>query len=177
MATVNQEFQSAPMGRRIVIRTVVVLVVTLVGASLSMAVAFNARPSRATFETKMVATVAPLCGLIIVIPVALFQRSRIARFRIDENCLVLGRKRYPLEGLVGVAPDPNILRWAFRRRGNGGLGAIRGRYWSKRVGTFEAFMTDPEKAVVLRWPDRVVAVSPSDAEFFIYSVRSATGLK
>ena len=69
------------------------------------------------------------------------------------------------------------MRWAIRIRGNGGLGAIRGRYWSKRLGKFDAFLTGSENAVVLRWPDKVVAVSPADTEFFIYSARAAAGLK
>ncbi len=78
---------------------------------------------------------------------------------------------------MGIVRDPDILKWAFRTGGNGGLGAIHGRFWSKRVGKFEAFMTDPEKAVVLRWPGRTVAVSPQDPEFFIFTVRKASGLK
>ena len=57
------------------------------------------------------------------------------------------------------------------------MASIRGRYWSKQSGKFDAFMTDPEKAVVLRWPDRLVAVSPADPEFFILCARSAAGLK
>jgi hypothetical protein len=38
-------------------------------------------------------------------------------------------------------------------------------------------MTDSDHAVVLRWPDKVVAVSPADTEFFIYSARAAAGLR
>jgi len=103
------------------------------------------------------------------------QMARIGAYTLRQE--LAGRKRYPLEGLVDVARDPGILRWAFKIAGNDGLGAIRGRYWSKRVGKFDAFLTDPEKAVVLRWPGRVVAVSPEDPEFFIMCARSAAGLK
>jgi hypothetical protein len=104
------------------------------------------------------------------------ERSRVSTIRIENSILVLGKKKYPLEGLVEVARDPDVLKSARKRIGNGGLGAIRGRYRSKRLGDFETFLTDPAKAVVLRWPGQAVAVSPADAEFFIYSARSAAGL-
>ena len=103
-------------------------------------------------------------------------RATTARFSIEDNVLVFAKKRYPLQGVVSVDRDPEILRGAVRLMGNGGLGAIRGRFWSKRIGKFEAFMTGTENAVVVRWPDRVVAVSPSDTEFFISCVRSAAKL-
>jgi len=57
------------------------------------------------------------------------------------------------------------------------VGSIRGSFRSKRLGKFYAFVTDTEKAVVLRWPDKAVAVSPMDTEFFIHMARSAGGLR
>jgi hypothetical protein len=180
MATVNQEFLSAPMGRRVVGAMIFGLAVALAGAAVSIAVSLRAlapHSAHSTQAARTLAPLAPLVGLVVIVPVFLVQRSKIARFRIEENSLVLGKKRYPLEGLVSVDRDPDILRWAFRVRGNGGIGAIQGRYWSRRVGKFDAFMTDAENAVVLRWPGQVVAVSPSDTEFFIHCVRSAAGLR
>jgi hypothetical protein len=176
MAKVNQEFQSAPMGRRLVASFAFALAMLVCGGATSIFFMFRSMPAKAPFAGKAVVILAPLAGLFVMVPVFIYQRSRIARFRIEENCLVLGRTRYPLEGLVEIARDPEILRWAFRYRGSGGLGSVQGRFWSKRVGTFSAFMTDPRHAVVLRWPDETVAVSPADAEFFIYCARSAAGL-
>jgi hypothetical protein len=175
MATVGKEFQSAPMGRRVVCTMIFVFSVIAAGAAVSIALVFNA--PRMSASSRSVSVLVPLLMVFVAVPIFLYERSRITGFRLEEDCLVLGRKRYPLEGLVGIARDPEILRWAFRLCGNGGLGSIRGRYWSRRVGKFYAFLTDPEKAVVLRWPDKTVVVSPEDPEFFIYSVRSATGLK
>ncbi len=177
MAMVNQEFESAPMGRLVIARTAAILAVVFAAMIANMVVMFRVLPGRAPRKGLAVGAVAPLVVLVVVVPLFHVERSKTARFRIDENCLVLGSRRYPLAGLAAIGRDPEILRWAIRTRGSGGIGAIRGRYWSKQSGKFEAFMTDPEKAVVLRWPDRLVAVSPADPEFFILCARSAAGLK
>jgi hypothetical protein len=76
-----------------------------------------------------------------------------------------------------VTRDREVLHRARKIWGNGGLGAIRGRFKSKRIGKFDAFLTDTDHAVVLRWPDKTVAVSPADPEFFILIARSAAGLR
>jgi hypothetical protein len=152
-------------------------------AAILVAVAVNALvvvkqlPHAASPVAKMEVSLAPLVGLLIIVPIFLYERSLTSQFQIETNCLVLGRKRFPLEGVVEIRRDPDIMRWAVKTLGNGGLGAIRGRFWSKRVGKFYAFLTGTENAVVLRWPDRVVAVSPADPEFFMYSARLAAGLK
>lgn len=177
MAIVNQVFPSAPMGRRVIAPMVGVAAVLFAGIAFNALVVARHMPGRASLAEKGVVSLAPIVGLLITVPIFLYERSVTSQFSIEENCLVLGRKRFPLEGLVEASRDPNILRWAVKRHANGGLGAIRGRFWSKRVGSFYAFLTGTENAVVLRWPDKVVAVSPADPDFFIYSARSAAGLK
>lgn len=177
MATVNQEFPSTPMGGRVV-RTVVgaaalLLVATFVGLW------FSFKYARADMKTLIGTPAAgvPLISLVVMVPLFLYERSKVARFAIRDSRLVLGGTSYPLEGLVEIARDPEIMRRAIKLMGNGGLGAFRGRFWSKRIGTFHAFLSSPEDAVVLRWPDRVVAVSPADAEFFMICAKSAAGLR
>ena len=177
MAKVNQEFQSAPAGVRVIaplfcMAGVVIAAFAANFIFVTKRVSWNAHPA-----AMILGSFAPLLGLLIGGVVFLVERSRIARFRIEESVLVFGRKRYPLEGLVEAVRDPDVLRWAFRKFGNGGLGSIRGRFWSRRLGSFEAFLTGTSDAVVLRWPDKVVAVSPADPEFFIHRVREAAGLK
>jgi len=173
---VNLVFPSAPLGRRVVAPFIVVATVLFAAVAFNALVVVRHMPGNTPLATRTAVSLAPLVGLVIVVPIFLFERSRTSQFRIEMNCLVLGRKRYPLEGLVDASRDPDIMRWAVKKFGNGGLGSIRGRFWSKRVGNFYAFLTGTENAVVLRWPDKVVAVSPADPDFFIYSVRSAAGL-
>jgi hypothetical protein len=176
MAKVNQEFESAPMGARVIAPMIAAAGVVL-AAFASNFLFVSRRVSLHSDPTVMVlGTVAPFAGLLVGGVFFLVERSRTSRFRIEENVLVLGRKRHPLEGLVEAVRDPDVLRWAFRKFGNGGLGAIRGRFWSRRLGSFEAFLTGTQNAVVLRWPGKVVAVSPADPEFFIHSARAAAGL-
>jgi hypothetical protein len=177
MATVNEKFQSAPMGRRVAGVVVLTFAILLVAVGVNVFVALNKLPGHTTPTDRVVVAIAPLVGILVTMPVFLYERSKIARFQIEENCLVLGGKRFPLEGLSEVARDDRVLCRAIRVWGNGGLGSIRGWFRSKRLGKFYAFMTDTEKAVVLRWPDKVVAVSPTDPEFFILSARSAAGLR
>jgi hypothetical protein len=181
MATVNQSFQSAPMGRRIVATTILSLAVIFVMFVANLAIAARMLPMHSAAKAGGIVALAPPAVLLVVMLVGIsaffFERSRVSQFRIEENCLVLGRKRFPLGGLAGVARDDAVLHRAIKVWGNGGLGSVRGSFRSKRLGKFYAFMTDAEKAVVLRWPDKVVAVSPVDPEFFIFTVRSAAGLR
>jgi hypothetical protein len=177
MAAVNQEFQSAPMGRRVVLSVALVFGIVVVAVVIDATVVAGKMMRGRTVADRTVVSLAPLAGLLITVPVFLYERSKVSRFAIEENVLVLGRKRHPLAGLISAERDPEVLRWAVRVLGNGGLGAIRGRYWSKRIGKFEAFLSGTENAVVLRWPDRVVAVSPADPEFFITCATSAAGIR
>jgi len=177
MATVTQEFQSAPMGRRVVATTILSFAGILAVFAVNLRFAFKKFSMQTALTERTAVTLAPLAALLIAMPVFMFERSRVARFRIEENCLVLGRKRFPLAGLSDIARDPEVMRRAARVWGNGGVGSIRGHFRSKRLGKFYAFMTGTENAVVLRWPDRIVAVSPQDPEFFIFSARSAAGLR
>lgn len=177
MATITQEFASAPMGKRVIGPTVMTFSVLLVVLLFNIVFSI-AGLSRNTKPTDRVAVaVAPLVGLLVTLPLFLYERSKVARFRIDENCLVLGTKRFPLQGVVEVRRDPEVMRWSIKLFANGGLGSLRGSFRSKRIGKFYAFMTGTENAVVLRWPDKTIAVSPADPEFFMLSVRSAAGLR
>jgi hypothetical protein len=193
MTTVNQEFESAPLGRRVVGSMIFTLVITLGMIVVDLVVLFPIVRHRygmapAVAPTMRMVTrgdltpgtifwmLASPIGVLLIITIKFFyERAKTARFRIEDNELVLGSKHYPLAGMTDIAPDPEILRWAIRTRGNGGIGSIRGHFRSRRVGKFEAFLTDNAKAVVLRWPDRTVAVSPADTEFFIHSARTAAG--
>jgi hypothetical protein len=176
MANVNQVFPSAPMGRRVVLTLCVVLGVLSLGFIFNLYAALGKFQHAAT-GARALQALAPLLPIAIFVASFLWERSRASQFSIEDNVLVVRRKRYPLLGLVAAERDPQVLKGTRRRFGSSGAGSIRGNFRSKRLGNFEAFLTDPENAVVLRWLDRVVAVSPADPEFFIYSARAAAGLR
>lgn len=176
MATVNQVFQSAPMGRRVYLTSALSFAVVLVVFIVNLYVVVEKLPQHVAFGARALQALGPFVALLFIVPSFLYERHRTSKISIENNVLVTGRKRYPLEGVVDVARDPDVLKRARKRIGNGGLGAIRGKFVSKRLGKFDAFLTGTENAVVLKWTDKAVAVSPSDPEFFIYSARSAAGL-
>jgi hypothetical protein len=176
MATVNQVFQSAPMGRRVILTFAGALGLLLVFFAFNFYSAL-AKLQHASPIARMMQALGPLVPIVIFVASLMWERSKGSQISIEENTLVLRKKRYPLEGLTGAIRDPQVMRGARRRFGSSAGGSIRGKFVSKRLGKFEAFLTDPESAVVLTWPDKVVAVSPVDPEFFIYSARSAAGLR
>lgn len=80
---------------------------------------------------------------------------------------LLWTTKVPLEGLVSAAADPLAMESSLRTFGNGGGFSFTGRYWNKRLGPYRAFVTDPARSVVLRWPKRTVVVSPALPEAFV----------
>jgi hypothetical protein len=79
----------------------------------------------------------------------------------------------PLEGLVAVTGEPEGLRGAVRIFGNGGLFGISGWFWSRRLGRFRAYATDPGRVVLLRYRDgKKVIVTPGDVQHFIVCLRT-----
>lgn len=165
----------APMGRLVVLKMALGLVVLLAGFSINLYVALG-KLQHAHKDVRILQALAPLIPIGIFVASFVWERSRVSQFSIEENVLILRKKKFPLLGLTSAERDRNVLKGARRRWGNSGLGSIRGSFRSKRLGDFEAFLTDTEKAVILKWPGRAVAVSPTDPEFLIYSARAAAGL-
>ena len=72
-----------------------------------------------------------------------------------------------------VTCDPEATRGSIRLMGNGGLFAFTGWFRNKRLGVYRAFLTDPKRAVVLRFPNRTVVVSPDSPEAFVTALKKA----
>jgi hypothetical protein len=80
--------------------------------------------------------------------------------------------RLPLASLKSVSGDVEALRRSIRIFGNGGLLSFTGEFWSRRLGRFRALATDPDRAVVLRYPKRTIVISPHDPQHFIMRART-----
>jgi len=78
--------------------------------------------------------------------------------------------RLPLAGLQSAQFQPDAMRWSIRIFGNGGVFSFTGFFRNKALGAYRAFVTDPRRTVVLRFPKRTVVVSPSAPEEFIHDV-------
>lgn len=149
----------------------------IVGAAvlLDIALALGLRvPAKSTWAMAL----APLVGLVIVGPVFLY--SQIRGYRLIEHELLVVRRgrvnRFLLEGLQSVAVDPEAMKFSLKIFGNDGLGAITGRYRNVRLGGYRALVTDRDRAVVLRWSDRCLVVSPEHPVEFAAAVRARAGL-
>lgn len=106
---------------------------------------------------------------IVVLLIALLFTVRGYEITPDEILVerLLWRTRLQSRSrLQSAAADPEAMKGAVRIFGNGGLFAFSGLFRSRQLGKFRAYVTDPARAVVLRFPDRVVVVSPSDPERF-----------
>jgi hypothetical protein len=78
----------------------------------------------------------------------------------------------PYTGLAAVTGEPDGLRGSLRLFGNGGLFAISGWFWNRRIGRFRAYATDPHRVVLLRYRDgSKVVVTPHDVQHFIVRLR------
>jgi hypothetical protein len=103
-----------------------------------------------------------------VVPLAVVFGSALFTIRgytvLPDAILVhrlLWATRLPRGGLAAATFDPEAMRWSLRAFGNGGLFSFSGFYWNRRLGAYRVFVTDPRRAVVLRYSNRTVVVSPS----------------
>lgn len=135
-------------------------------------VIFSKLPASATIGHTVALAV---MGLIVVALLASWFVSRIRNLTLTGQTLSIKltfwTARFDLAGLRSVEADANALKGSLRTFGNGGVGAFHGYFWSKRMGKFHAYVTDPSRAVVLRWVDKCVVVSPEDAQQFVEAAR------
>ncbi|HEY1873013.1 MAG TPA: PH domain-containing protein [Steroidobacteraceae bacterium] len=161
---------SAPWGRslRLVTTVAVVLLLSLVLAGLLFG-------PRQLLLWRMAMIGAPLAVLVGALPFMvrgyLLTETRIEVRRLGWNTVL------PLAGLAAVNGEPQGLRGSVRLFGNGGLFAISGWFWNRRIGRFRAYATDPERAVLLRYRDgQKVIVTPHDVQHFVIRARNLAGL-
>ena len=166
---------TAPVGRRV--QLVNRLCLLVIGCLVVVAVAFLIGKGAAARESWQPA-LAPVLAAAVMVPIMLY--SRVHGYRLTEHELQILRRnrqnRFPLDGLQGVEVDPKATAWSIKVFGNDGLGSITGRFSNKRLGSYQAFVTDRERTVVLRWPGRCIVVSPDRPEEFAAEVRRRAGL-
>jgi hypothetical protein len=178
-APVRRNFETvdfgAPTGGRV--RLVNGLCVAIVGGAVvfDLALALGLRvPPKSAWAMAL----APLVGLVILVPAFLF--SQIRGYRLHGGELLVVRRgrvdRFPLAGLQSAAADPAAMKFSLKIFGNDGLGAITGRFRNQRLGAYRALVTDRGRAVVLRWADRCLVVSPDQPAEFAEAVRVRANL-
>lgn len=164
MALVVAEFH-APWARSVRLLSVgsvmVLLLVMLTGLLL------GPRQSWIWRLAMVAAPLAILCGgLLFMVRGFVLTDSHIEVRRLGWSTLL------PLAGLDAVTGEPQGLRGSLRLFGNGGLFAVSGWFWNRRIGRFRAYATDPQRAVLLRYRDGAkIVLTPHDVQHFIVQVR------
>jgi hypothetical protein len=122
-----------------------------------------------------VAALSVLALLLIAVGLA----GRVRGYTLTEEAVTVRRgmwnTRLPLAGLRSVTGDIEAMRGAIRLLIIDGVFSFTGRYWSMKLGWYRALATDPSRAVVLRYADRTIVISPHDPQQFI--MRAGTFIK
>jgi hypothetical protein len=82
---------------------------------------------------------------------------------------LLWTTRLPLAGLQSAQVEP-LPVWLVIRIGNGGFFSCTGWRYSPGLGFYRVFVTDHRQAVVVRYPNRTVAISPAAPEEFVHDL-------
>jgi hypothetical protein len=81
----------------------------------------------------------------------------------------------PRAGMESARVEPEAMFWSLRTFGNGGVFSFTGFYYNKRLGSYRAYVTDPRRAVVLRFARRRIVVSPDSPEDFVRALGMREG--
>ena len=144
--------------------------------------------SRITFLALLVTLVIfarlPPVAIVIVIGFAVLLvarevAGRVRGYTLTEDSITVHRglweTRLPLAGLRSVTGDVDAIRGAIRMGMHGGMFSYTGTFWNKKLGWYRTFVTDPSRAVVLRYPKRTIVISAHDTQQFI--MRAGTFIK
>ena len=163
----DRDFAPAPLGGRVRFMTWLALAVIVVADAIVAVTLVERYPPWHVW-----------LGLLIAPAIvgAVWYGALVRRYRLLGDEIVVERAwltvRLPLAGLTAVETDREAMRGAWKLMGNDGLGAWAGRFRSKKLGNFRVYLSDPDCAVVLRWPDRCLVVSPAQPGEFTDAVRA-----
>jgi hypothetical protein len=113
--------------------------------------------------------------VVIVCGCALFI---VRGYTVTRDTILIQRlfwaTRIPLAGFQLAEIEPGAMRWSIRLFGIGGLFSFCGWFYNKALGAYRAFVTDPHRAVVLRFATRNVVLSPAAPEDFVRQLQTVT---
>lgn len=153
----------APWGRRIWLITAIVTLLGVVATTVLPLVAPLKRP-----EDRWALLIAPVVVCAIIGGSALWM---IRRFELTDEAILVRRVLWtnaiPLAQIESAEVAPRACEGAWKTAGNDGLFAMHGRFRSKRLGKFQAYVTDPANSVVLKLPGDIVVISPENPRHFV----------
>jgi len=120
----------------------------------------------------------PLRWSIMLLPLFLIACAApfmVRGYTVTDGALIVHRLgwnfRISLGGLMSAEADPAAMDRSIRISGNGGLFVFCGLFRNSKLGMYRAFCTDAAHAVVLRFPDRIVVVTPDQPEKFVEAIK------
>lgn len=165
----DREHFKAPWGTTLTIVSTVASFV-LIGVAVAILAASGIPP-----WTKWLATLTTL-GTLLTCALFTVRGYELGRHELHVHRL-FWTTRISLGGLQAAEADPDATRNSIRLFGNGGLYSFSGWFRNTRLGVYRLCATDPGRAVVLRFPDRVWVVSPERTPDFIRGIREKAGLR
>ena len=139
----SRKIYRAPWGRRVWLLTG-----SLVVAGVVLALVF---PFLLVKEGEpMILSLLPAIAMLLIFGgTALFV---VRRYEVMDDRILVRRSFWTdsieLSGLKSIEADPRACSGAFKTIGNDGLFAMHGRFHSKKLGSFRAFVTNPQNGVI-----------------------------
>ena len=103
----------------------------------------------------------------------------IRGYVLNDDTLLIQRlgwySKLDLTDLISAEPDSSAMAKSIRTFGNGGLFCIAGAFWNKKLGHYRAFASDPPRAVILRFPERRVVITPDNPGEFVRRIKELRG--
>lgn len=112
--------------------------------------------------------VLPIAVLLIAVPFA------IRGYVLTPDAVFIQRlgwkTRCDLDGLMSAEADPNAMSKSSRDCGSGVQCCCPGAFGNRQPGSHRAFATDPKRAVVLKFANRTVVLTPDRPDDFVARV-------
>jgi hypothetical protein len=116
-------------------------------------------------------TILLFLGFLILLATAILG---IRSYRLTEEDLTIRHvgwsQHWSLRDLRDVKIRPGILTGSMRTMGIGGFFGYIGLFRSQLLGNYQAYVTDSSRAVVLRFNDDTLVISPEDPAAFVSKV-------
>ena len=87
------------------------------------------------------------------------------------------KSKLDLTNLTSAEADPKAMSKSIRTCGNGGLFCFAGAFYNRKLGSYRAFATDPKRAVVLKFTNRTIVVTPDKPDEFVEKIRAVRNLE
>jgi hypothetical protein len=159
----TEKHYHAPWGRRV---WLISGAVCLLGLTIALALPLSL-PVKDSGERGLVW----LSSAVVLLIIGGTSLWMIRRFELTDEAIIIRRSfwtnRIPLAKIESAEVDGRACERAWKTMGNDGLFAMHGRFRSKRLGKFQAYVTDPANAVVLRVPGDTIVISPEQPRQFV----------